>query len=73
MTGSADHYVSRTGGAHITNCTQQLAFQPDLNGSGKKFNYLFADGHIKLLSAEDTIGTGTLEAPKGFWTVAAGD
>jgi prepilin-type N-terminal cleavage/methylation domain-containing protein/prepilin-type processing-associated H-X9-DG protein len=40
---------------------------------GHRFNYLFHDGHVEALKVEQTIGTGTLTAPKGMWTVAAGD
>ncbi len=38
-----------------------------------RFNYLFHDGHVEALKIEQTIGTGTLTAPKGMWTVTAGD
>jgi prepilin-type processing-associated H-X9-DG protein len=37
------------------------------------FNYAFHDGHVQALRVEQTIGTGTLTAPKGMWTVAPGD
>ena len=37
------------------------------------WNYLFADGHVKSLRPESTIGTGTMAAPKGMWTIAEGD
>lgn len=40
---------------------------------GNRFNYLFHDGHVAALSINQTIGTGTLNAPKGMWTVRAGD
>jgi len=40
---------------------------------GHRFNYLFHDNHVQALRIEDTVGTGTLSNPKGFWTVAAGD
>lgn len=39
----------------------------------KRFNYLFHDGHVQALKTTDTIGTGTLTAPKGMWTITAGD
>lgn len=52
--------------------TQQIANQSDLNGGGK-FNYLFADMSVRLLDPRDTVGTGTLDAPKGMWTVVDGD
>jgi len=40
---------------------------------GNRFNYLFHDGHVAALSIGQTIGTGTLTAPKGMWTVVPGD
>jgi prepilin-type N-terminal cleavage/methylation domain-containing protein/prepilin-type processing-associated H-X9-DG protein len=38
-----------------------------------RFNYVFNDGHVEALKLEQTIGSGTLTAPKGMWTVAQGD
>jgi prepilin-type N-terminal cleavage/methylation domain-containing protein/prepilin-type processing-associated H-X9-DG protein len=40
---------------------------------GKRFNYLFHDNHVQALRIEQTVGSGTLTAPRGFWTVAPGD
>ena len=40
---------------------------------GKRFNYLFHDGHVQIHRITDTVGTGTTNAPKGMWTLAAGD
>jgi prepilin-type processing-associated H-X9-DG protein len=40
---------------------------------GYRFNYLFHDGHVQALTTNATIGTGTLQTPKGMWTVVAGD
>jgi prepilin-type processing-associated H-X9-DG protein/prepilin-type N-terminal cleavage/methylation domain-containing protein len=40
---------------------------------GNRFNYLFHDGHVQALKYTDTIGSGTVGAPKGMWTIAAGD
>ena len=40
---------------------------------GSRFNYVFSDNHVEALKVEQTLGTGTLAAPKGMWTVAAGD
>ncbi|HEY3329690.1 MAG TPA: DUF1559 domain-containing protein [Capsulimonadaceae bacterium] len=37
------------------------------------YNYLFCDQHVKWLKPNQTIGTGTLSQPNGFWTVADGD
>jgi prepilin-type N-terminal cleavage/methylation domain-containing protein/prepilin-type processing-associated H-X9-DG protein len=38
-----------------------------------RFNYVFCDGHVQTLRMEDTVGSGTLTAPKGMWTNASGD
>lgn len=38
-----------------------------------RFNYLFHDGHVAALKVEQTVGSGTLTAPKGMWTVRPGD
>ena len=38
-----------------------------------RFNYLFNDGHVETLRMEQTIGSGTLTAPKGMWTAVQGD
>jgi prepilin-type N-terminal cleavage/methylation domain-containing protein/prepilin-type processing-associated H-X9-DG protein len=40
---------------------------------GKRFNYLFHDGHVETLAVENTVGTGTTNAPAGMWTLAKGD
>ena len=37
------------------------------------FNYAFHDGHVAALKIEQTVGTGTLTAPKGMWTVVPRD
>jgi prepilin-type N-terminal cleavage/methylation domain-containing protein/prepilin-type processing-associated H-X9-DG protein len=62
-----------------------MAQDPNAGGSGmnqgmllykahqKRFNYAFHDGHVQMLQYEQTIGTGTLAAPQGMWTVAPGD
>jgi prepilin-type N-terminal cleavage/methylation domain-containing protein len=38
-----------------------------------RFDYVFNDGHAEPLKIEQTIGTGTLTAPKGMWTEVRGD
>jgi len=38
-----------------------------------RFNYLFHDGHVQALRMTDTIGSGTLNLPKGMWTMTRGD
>jgi prepilin-type N-terminal cleavage/methylation domain-containing protein/prepilin-type processing-associated H-X9-DG protein len=40
---------------------------------GRRFNYLFHDGHSGIHKVTDTVGTGTTNAPKGMWTMVAGD
>ena len=40
---------------------------------GKRFNYLFHDSHLDTLKIEQTVGRGTTNAPKGMWTLVAGD
>ncbi len=59
-------------------CNVDQADEPNLlyvhsPGEGKA-NYLFCDWHVAFLRVGDTIGpSGTLSAPKGMWTTAAGD
>jgi prepilin-type N-terminal cleavage/methylation domain-containing protein/prepilin-type processing-associated H-X9-DG protein len=40
---------------------------------GKRFNYLFHDGHVSVLKITDTVGSGTTNAPRGMWTMVPGD
>ena len=40
---------------------------------GSRFNYLFHDNHVQALRLDQTVGTGTLSAPRGMWTVTPGD
>jgi prepilin-type N-terminal cleavage/methylation domain-containing protein/prepilin-type processing-associated H-X9-DG protein len=37
---------------------------------GSRFNYLFHDNHVEPLQTKQTIGSGTMAAAKGMWTVA---
>jgi prepilin-type N-terminal cleavage/methylation domain-containing protein/prepilin-type processing-associated H-X9-DG protein len=51
---------------------------PDADDHGKQnhfdgWNYLFADGHVKWLRPERTIGTGSVQVPKGMWTIDEND
>ena len=42
--------------------------------SGKPtFVYGFCDGHVQILTPEETIGTGTMDKPLGMWTFETGD
>jgi prepilin-type processing-associated H-X9-DG protein len=38
-----------------------------------RFNYLFHDNHVEALKMEQTVGIGTLQNPRGMWTVGMGD
>jgi len=38
-----------------------------------RFNYLFHDGHISTLKYTATLGSGSTNAPRGMWTMVAGD
>ena len=40
---------------------------------GGFYNYLMCDGHVEALNITNTFGTGTATAPKGHWTIQAGD
>ena len=55
--------------AVVDSPSEQTANQPHLNGKSGSFNYLFCDGHVELLHPNETIGTGSLSAPNGFWTL----
>ena len=39
----------------------------------RRFNYLYHDNHVQALRLEETVGSGTLNNPKGSWTIAVGD
>jgi prepilin-type N-terminal cleavage/methylation domain-containing protein/prepilin-type processing-associated H-X9-DG protein len=40
---------------------------------GNQFNYLFHDNHVSSLAIQQTVGTGTTNAPKGMWTISPKD
>jgi prepilin-type N-terminal cleavage/methylation domain-containing protein/prepilin-type processing-associated H-X9-DG protein len=40
---------------------------------GNRFDYLFHDNHVESLRIEQTIGTGTINSPRGMWTVIPSD
>jgi prepilin-type N-terminal cleavage/methylation domain-containing protein/prepilin-type processing-associated H-X9-DG protein len=43
------------------------------NAHWGRFNYAFHDGHVAALKIEQTVGSGTISAPNGMWTVTPGD
>ena len=38
-----------------------------------RFNYLFHDNHVQALKMEQTVGIGTLQSPRGMWTIQTDD
>jgi prepilin-type N-terminal cleavage/methylation domain-containing protein/prepilin-type processing-associated H-X9-DG protein len=38
-----------------------------------RFNYVFNDGHVETLRMEQTIGSDTMTAPRGMWSMMPGD
>lgn len=40
---------------------------------GRRFNYLFHDGHVAIHKITETVGAGTTNSPKGMWTMVSGD
>ncbi|OGV40019.1 MAG: hypothetical protein A2X48_21155 [Lentisphaerae bacterium GWF2_49_21] len=59
-------------GTPLDSPSQQVVNPPKLH-SLKSLNYLFCDGHVEPINPDETIGTGTITAPLGMWTVAPGD
>jgi prepilin-type N-terminal cleavage/methylation domain-containing protein/prepilin-type processing-associated H-X9-DG protein len=67
-------YQTDNSGAQDPNSTSSLNEGALLYRAHKnRFNYVFNDGHVETLKIEQTIGTGTLTAPKGMWTAVVGD
>lgn len=76
--------MAPTGQAQSGTYSEQSPFQIAFNGKqpwgtaayglhSQRFNYLFHDGHVAIHRITDTVGTGTTNAPKGMWTLVAGD
>jgi prepilin-type N-terminal cleavage/methylation domain-containing protein/prepilin-type processing-associated H-X9-DG protein len=58
----------------------QIATNPDQKWAtvayglhGRRFNYLFMDGHVATHKITETVGRGTTNNPFGMWTMVAGD
>jgi prepilin-type N-terminal cleavage/methylation domain-containing protein/prepilin-type processing-associated H-X9-DG protein len=66
--GFENNTINRTGLSGLNSASEQTTHQKDLNPGGR-FNYLFCDGHVASMRVEDTIGTGTMGNPRGFWTI----
>ena len=81
------HYQNRwadNAGANCGSTNEQLVTRWDPFNFGKPlhfdgYNYLFADGHVKWLRPEATVGSintsdpDALWNPRGMWTITAGD
>jgi len=76
--------MAPTGRAQGSTYSEQSPFQIVIGGKqpwgssayglhGRRFNYLFHDGHVAIHRITDTVGTGTTNAPKGMWTMVPGD
>ena len=53
----------------------KMNYGSTLHGQFKSANYLFTDGHVKFHKFDDTnlIGQGTIDYPKGAWTIDPAD
>ncbi len=68
--GAVSYSVQNSGTACNMVAMQDYQATPMHSGG---YNWLFCDGHVKWLTAEKTIGTGTMKVPLGFWSIADGD
>ena len=59
--GSPNSQISPSGGGYLAPY------------HSRGWNYLFTDGHAAHLLPAETIGTGTMDSPKGMWTVELND
>lgn len=72
---SSDSVVGSPACSVIDSPARQLAAgngKPDGLHAGK-MNYLFVDGHVEVLKPSETIGTGSMDNPKGMWTINPND
>jgi prepilin-type N-terminal cleavage/methylation domain-containing protein/prepilin-type processing-associated H-X9-DG protein len=61
-------YSYRTALWHIVSSASGFRPIGSLNGfHGLSNNFLFCDGHVNFCKAEETIGTGNMSAPNGYW------
>lgn len=72
---SSDNIVGATACSVIDSPTRQLVAgngKPDGLHEGR-MSYLFVDGHVEILKPSETVGTGSLDNPKGMWTINPND
>lgn len=62
-------FIGRTGFAVVRRPSDQIHPTYPLASRMPRLNYLFVDGHVERLAPEDTIGSGTMNAPRGYWVV----
>lgn len=66
-------------GQGLGECYQTDANDPNNQGlalyklQGYRFNYLFFDNHVSMLTMQQTVGSGTTNDPRGMWRLAPGD
>lgn len=72
---SSDSVVGSPACSVIDSPARQLAAgngKPDGLHAGR-MSYLFVDGHVEILQPSETVGTGSLDNPKGMWTINPND
>lgn len=70
------NFAGSINSAGIGSPSGQLGLASPLNGDSNTFNYCFFDGHVETRRANDPrmLGPrGTVDAPKGAWTIVEGD
>lgn len=70
---SGDNLAGNAGGSVVDRPTQQQTMGMANNLHESQFSYLFVDGHAESLAPKQTIGNGSLERPRGMWTVDPND
>ncbi len=78
MADSEGPFARREDGSNASGGNGDGPNRQDQRSPGQPFhfdgwNYLFADGHVKWLRPERTIGTGDRNSPKGIWTITEND
>ena len=69
----SDNYAGGTPDSWVDNGTYFTNNYPSSYHGAGNFNWLFCDGHVQSLTAQQTVGTGTLASPAGMWTLQPGD
>ena len=66
---TADNQLGSANASSTAGPSTQGASTTTVPAHLETWNYLFADGHVKSMRPEATIGAGTLAAPKSYWTL----